>query len=120
MSKSQEEEVYNVDTASLANTIFDWTMILTIIGVVVLMVYAVLSTITYLTLSSRIESNNMMDKMAKFTGQDAVVTNQGVVKVMGRLMVTIVLCTFLLAGGGFLLVRIVYEFILRFYSGFTG
>lgn len=105
---------------SMAGTIFDWTMIITFIGCVVLIVYSIVATISYLTLSSRIESNSAMDRLAKFTGQEAVVTNKGVLKVVGRLMVTIILCTFLLSGGGFLVIRIIYEFILVFYSGFMG
>lgn len=106
-----------LDTTGLAGTIFDWTMIVTIIGCTVLMVYAIVATISYLTLSSRIASNKGMDKLAKFTGQDAVVTNQGVLKVVGRLMATLLLCTFLLSGGGFLLIRIVYDVFNRFIMG---
>lgn len=108
-----------MDVGGLSGTIYDWTMIVTIIGCTALLTYAVVSTITYLTLSSRIESNKAMDKLSKFTGQDAVVTNSGVMKVVGRLMVTVVLCSFLLSGGGFLLVRIIYEFIMRLSSGFV-
>lgn len=105
---------------SLAGTIFDWTMIITYIGCVVLIVYAIVATISYLTLSSRVESNSAMDRLAKFTGQEAVVTNKGVLKVVGRLMVTIIVCTFLLSGGGFLVIRLIYEFVSVFYSGFMG
>ena len=109
-----------MNVGGLSGTIFDWTMILTIIGCIVLIVYAITATISYLALSSRIESNKAMDRMAKFTGQDAVVTNKGVLKVVGRLMVTIILCTFLLSGGGFLLIRIIFQFIGVFYNGFMG
>lgn len=109
-----------MNVGGLSSTIYDWTMIVTIIGCVVLMVYAILSTISYLMLSSRIESTKTMDKMAKFTGQEAVVTNKGVLKVVGRLMVTILICTFLLSGGGFLMLRIIYEFFSRFYVGMFG
>ncbi len=105
---------------SLAGDIYDWTMVITFLGCVVLMVYAIFATITYLTLSSRVSSNATMDKLAKFTGQEAVVTNKGVLKVVGRLMITIVLCTFLLSGGGFLVIRLVYEMVTIFYNGFMG
>lgn len=109
-----------MNVGGLSGTIFDWTMIITFIGCIVLIVYAIVATISYLTLSSRIESNKAMDRMAKFTGQDAVVTNKGVLKVVGRLMVTILICTFLLSGGGFLLIRIIYHFIDIFYNGMMG
>lgn len=109
-----------MNVGGLSGTIFDWTMLITIIGCIVLIVYAILATISYLTLSSRIETNKAMDRMAKFTGQDAVVTNKGVLKVVGRLMVTILICTFLLSGGGFLLIRIIYQFIDVLYNGMMG
>lgn len=109
-----------MNVGGLSGAIFDWTMVLTMIGCIVLIVYAITATISYLALSSRIESNKAMDRMAKFTGQDAVVTNKGVLKVVGRLMVTIILCTFLLSGGGFLLIRIIFQFMEVFYNGFMG
>jgi|SRR5699024_7400980 len=109
-----------MEIGGLASTIFDWTMVATFIGCIVLMVYAIFSTITYLTLSSRIESTKNMERVARFTGQEAVVTNQGVLKVVGRLMITIILCTFLLSGGGFLLIRIIYDLMSQLYYGFFG
>lgn len=105
---------------SMSGALFDWTMTAMFIGCIVLMVYAILSTISYLTLSSRVSSNRAMDKLAKFTGQDAVVTNKGVMKVVGRLMGTVLITTFLLSGGGFLLLRILYEMIGIFYTGLLG
>lgn len=109
-----------MNVGGLAGTIYDWMMIITFVGCIVLIVYAILSTITFLTLSSRIESNKMMDKVAGFTGQDAVVTNQGVLRVVGRLMVTILICTFLLSGGGFLLLRLLYGILGTFFYGIGG
>ena len=105
---------------NLAGNIYDWTMVITFLGCVVLMVYSIVATISYLTLSSRTSSNSAMDKLATFTGQEAVVTNKGVLRVVGRLMVTIIICTFLLSGGGFLAIRLIYEIITIFQMGFFG
>lgn len=98
----------------LSGKLFDWALKLTIIGSIALITYSILATVVYLTLSSRVSSNTMMDRMSKFTGQNAVVTDKGVMLVVARLMGTVILVSFLLSGGGFLLVRMIYEFVLRF------
>lgn len=100
----------------MSTKIYEIATMITIFGSIALMTYSIVSTVAYLTLSSRVKSNKTMDKLAKFTGQDAIVTNKGVMKVVRRLFATVILLSFLLSGGGFLLIKIIYTIILRFMS----
>lgn len=105
-----------MDIYGMSTKVYEIATIITIIGSIVLITYSTVATVAYLTLSSRVKSNKAMDKLSRFTGQDAVVTNKGVTQVVGRLFATVILLSFLLSGGGFLLINIIYTFILRFTS----
>lgn len=103
-------EIINWNTP---NEIFYWIDVIAVVGTVLLLTYATISAILYLTVQDLVLGTKSGDKIQAFTGIEGARDRSGMVKVITRFGVTLFLTAIVVTRTHIALLSGIYYMLLR-------